>query len=367
MKMPWGGLQAEAIGAWDELAAAVRKAPGTAIISHEILATASRSQVGRALESVGHGTGTEVHVILSVRDLVRQIPAEWQENVKHRAGAELPGLPQPDPGPRAGEPDRQLVLGRPGDPRHPQPLGPRPAARARAPGHGAAARVEPELLWKRFSHGVRARRPRPRPGGRAGQPVARRPRDRADPPDQPPRQPASCTRRTTGRWCASCSPTRRCPSARRRPGSPCRRTSTPGSRSSPSRGSRRSGAAATTSSASSATWSARPPVDGVRRPGPARRAPGRRRGRRRDQGAAARQRAAAPRGGAAARASSTRRTSRWSAPTCGRRTGCARRSSAGWSGASPGKGDAEGLPRGAGQELAVGVAADPPGRRRRRR
>ena len=27
---------------------------------------------------------TEVHVVLSVRDLVRQIPAEWQENVKHR-------------------------------------------------------------------------------------------------------------------------------------------------------------------------------------------------------------------------------------------------------------------------------------------
>lgn len=86
MKMPWGGLQAEAIGAWDDLAAAVRKAPGTAIVSHEILATASRSQVKRALESVGYGTGTEVHVILSVRDLVRQIPAEWQENVKHRAG-----------------------------------------------------------------------------------------------------------------------------------------------------------------------------------------------------------------------------------------------------------------------------------------
>jgi hypothetical protein len=27
-----------------------------------------------------------VHLVLSVRDLVRQIPAEWQENVKHRSG-----------------------------------------------------------------------------------------------------------------------------------------------------------------------------------------------------------------------------------------------------------------------------------------
>ncbi|WP_232678419.1 hypothetical protein [Nocardioides sp. R-C-SC26] len=92
MKLPWGGLEAEAIGAWDALAERVRRHRGTAIISHEILAAASRSQVGRALESLGHRTdtgagagGVEVHVVLSVRDLVRQIPAEWQENVKHRS------------------------------------------------------------------------------------------------------------------------------------------------------------------------------------------------------------------------------------------------------------------------------------------
>jgi hypothetical protein len=85
MRMPWGGLEAQAIGSWDKLAASVRRVPGDAIISHEILATASRAQVGRALESLGHGRGTEIHLVLSVRDLVRQIPAEWQENVKHRA------------------------------------------------------------------------------------------------------------------------------------------------------------------------------------------------------------------------------------------------------------------------------------------
>ncbi|ABL79697.1 MULTISPECIES: hypothetical protein [unclassified Nocardioides] len=84
MRLPWGGLEAEAVGAWDRLAARVRGHHGTAIISHEILATASRSQAGRALESLGHRAGTEVHLVLSVRDLVRQIPAEWQENVKHR-------------------------------------------------------------------------------------------------------------------------------------------------------------------------------------------------------------------------------------------------------------------------------------------
>ncbi len=82
MRMPWGGLETEAIGAWDALAERVRAHDGTSIVSHEILATASRSQVARALGTVGDA---EVHLVLSVRDLVRQIPAEWQENVKHRA------------------------------------------------------------------------------------------------------------------------------------------------------------------------------------------------------------------------------------------------------------------------------------------
>jgi hypothetical protein len=88
MRLPWGGLEREAVGSWDRLAEQVRGWGGeTAIISHEILAGASRSQVGRALSSLGHqrdGSGVEVHLVLSVRDLVRQIPAEWQENVKHR-------------------------------------------------------------------------------------------------------------------------------------------------------------------------------------------------------------------------------------------------------------------------------------------
>ncbi len=82
MTLPWGGLETEAVGAWDRLAEQVRDWPGTAIISHEIFARATPTQVERALASLGDA---EVHLILSVRDLVRQIPAEWQENVKHRS------------------------------------------------------------------------------------------------------------------------------------------------------------------------------------------------------------------------------------------------------------------------------------------
>ncbi len=87
MELPWGGLEQEAVGRWDRLAAEVRAWPGDVVISHEILATASREQVARAFASLSSGPrggDREIHVAMSVRDLVRQVPAEWQENVKHR-------------------------------------------------------------------------------------------------------------------------------------------------------------------------------------------------------------------------------------------------------------------------------------------
>ncbi len=155
MQLPWGGLQSDAIGAWDDLAARVRAAPGTSIISHEILATASRAQIGRALESLGHGaghgSGTEIHLVLSVRDLVRQIPAEWQENVKHRAqlsyGAFLEQIRDPERATRIGSwfwgvQEIPEILDRWG-----QELPPTHVHLVTVPPPGGA----PELLWKRFS------------------------------------------------------------------------------------------------------------------------------------------------------------------------------------------------------------------------
>jgi hypothetical protein len=81
MKLPWGGLELQAAGAWDRIAEDVRGWRGTAVVSHEILARATPDMVARALNSFG---GAEIHVLVSARDLVRQIPAEYQENVKHR-------------------------------------------------------------------------------------------------------------------------------------------------------------------------------------------------------------------------------------------------------------------------------------------
>jgi hypothetical protein len=68
-------------GAWDRLAEQVRAWPGTSVISHEMLAPADPSTAARALASFGDA---EVHVVCTARDLARQLPAVWQEDVKNR-------------------------------------------------------------------------------------------------------------------------------------------------------------------------------------------------------------------------------------------------------------------------------------------
>jgi len=83
MDLPWGGLEHAAVGAWARLVDEAVAAPDEVIISHEIFGRASRLQVERALRDLG-GERTEVHVVVTARDLARQIPAEWQESVKHR-------------------------------------------------------------------------------------------------------------------------------------------------------------------------------------------------------------------------------------------------------------------------------------------
>ena len=79
----WGGMRPEVVGEWDNLMSRVRRHDGTVIVSHEILAAARPEQVRKAMDDLGDA---EVHLVYSARDLARQIPAEWQENVKHNRG-----------------------------------------------------------------------------------------------------------------------------------------------------------------------------------------------------------------------------------------------------------------------------------------
>ncbi|MET1060971.1 MAG: hypothetical protein ABWX84_15320 [Nocardioides sp.] len=75
----WGGRPGHADGAWPRLARKVRRSSGRVIISHEILAPAPPARISRLMNDL---EGCEVHVVYSVRDLARQLPAAWQESVK---------------------------------------------------------------------------------------------------------------------------------------------------------------------------------------------------------------------------------------------------------------------------------------------
>jgi hypothetical protein len=68
-------------GEWSTLARQAAGTAGVSVISHELLAAASAEQAARAVSSL---QPAEVHVVLTVRDLGRLLPAEWQETVKHR-------------------------------------------------------------------------------------------------------------------------------------------------------------------------------------------------------------------------------------------------------------------------------------------
>ncbi|HEY0773523.1 MAG TPA: hypothetical protein VGD51_05530, partial [Nocardioidaceae bacterium] len=76
-----------AAGVWGRIVEASHEWDGDVLVSHELFAPATAEQAERAIAAFG--PDAEVHLVLTVRDLVRQIPAEWQEHVKHRSTADF--------------------------------------------------------------------------------------------------------------------------------------------------------------------------------------------------------------------------------------------------------------------------------------
>jgi hypothetical protein len=76
----WGLDPQEHRGTWARLCAEAREFAGTTVMSHEILAPATPEQISRAWE---HLEGLDVHLVLTARDLGRQMVSEWQERVKN--------------------------------------------------------------------------------------------------------------------------------------------------------------------------------------------------------------------------------------------------------------------------------------------
>ncbi len=67
--------------AWNRLVREARGWHGTVVISHELFCTAKPADIERALADLDFA---EVHLVCTARDLARQLPAVWQEDVKNR-------------------------------------------------------------------------------------------------------------------------------------------------------------------------------------------------------------------------------------------------------------------------------------------
>ncbi|MGJ0120670.1 sulfotransferase family protein [Williamsia sp. MIQD14] len=67
--------------AWGRMVAQMRGWPGTSLVSHELFSTATAEQARRVVADLDFA---DVHVVATVRDLARQLPSVWQENVKNQ-------------------------------------------------------------------------------------------------------------------------------------------------------------------------------------------------------------------------------------------------------------------------------------------
>ncbi|CAN5323850.1 hypothetical protein BH09ACT12_BH09ACT12_18410 [soil metagenome] len=84
---------ADAPGAWSRLASELRDWPGRGLITHEFFAGASTEQVGRAVGDLGDA---DVHLIITVREIVALVTGMWQEWVKNGATGDLDHYPPRD-------------------------------------------------------------------------------------------------------------------------------------------------------------------------------------------------------------------------------------------------------------------------------
>ena len=76
----WGYDPEDLAGRWSAVCRQAREHDGVTIMSHEVLGGATPQQVDRAYAELD---GLDVHLVLTARDLARQVTSEWQERVKN--------------------------------------------------------------------------------------------------------------------------------------------------------------------------------------------------------------------------------------------------------------------------------------------
>ena len=91
----WGRSPAAGRRAWDRVLAGVRARTGpgaVTVLSSETLCLAQPRHVRRVLADLTNAGAERVDVVVTVRDLARQLPAEWQEGVKHGRRGSYPAF-----------------------------------------------------------------------------------------------------------------------------------------------------------------------------------------------------------------------------------------------------------------------------------
>lgn len=79
----WGRDREDVAGVWEDLCRRAGAHPGTTVLSHELLAAATADQAAVALEVLRrHAPQHRLDLVVTTRDLARQVVAEWQENLK---------------------------------------------------------------------------------------------------------------------------------------------------------------------------------------------------------------------------------------------------------------------------------------------
>jgi hypothetical protein len=74
--------RSQARGAWDRLVAEIRQWPGDVVVSMEWLSASTPEEIRRIGADLA---GSELHVLFTVRDLARTVPAAWQEGAQNGA------------------------------------------------------------------------------------------------------------------------------------------------------------------------------------------------------------------------------------------------------------------------------------------
>ncbi|MBJ7358177.1 hypothetical protein [Nocardioides sp.] len=153
----WGRSADAGRRAWERFAADVRRRGGTTVISSETLCLATDEQIGRILSDLRGVSGeVDVDVVVTVRDPARQVPAEYQEGVKHGRRLSYPKFLDTVLAPDGADGKRGSTRRRFWNAQDPVAVLDRWAARV-GPEHCHVVTcpppgADPTLLWSRMAH-----------------------------------------------------------------------------------------------------------------------------------------------------------------------------------------------------------------------